>query len=268
MNIALGQWSVSREWQENANTIIQLMQDADRQGARLLVLPEAVLARDNQDSQWVIEAAQPLEGPFIQQLLAASQTLGVTTLFTLHVPAGENKARNVLVALRGGKILLTYDKIHLYDAFTVRESDKVIAGHTLPPLLQVDEFRVGVMTCYDLRFPEMARALALQGAELLVLPAAWLKGANKELHWELLTRARALENTCYLAASGECGVKNIGHSLVVDPLGLVIAQAGERPQLIFAQLDKAHLTAVREQLPVLQNCRLSSAWPQVLSPSD
>ncbi|WP_338328586.1 nitrilase-related carbon-nitrogen hydrolase, partial [Rosenbergiella collisarenosi] len=76
MNIALGQWSVSREWQENANTIIQLMQDADRQGARLLVLPEAVLARDNQDSQWVIEAAQPLEGPFIQQLLAASQTLG------------------------------------------------------------------------------------------------------------------------------------------------------------------------------------------------
>lgn len=268
MNIALGQWSVSREWQDNANTIIQLMQEADQQGARLLVLPEAVLARDNQDSQWVIEAAQPLDGPFIRQLLAASQTLAITTLFTLHVPDENNKARNVLVALRKGEVLLTYDKIHLYDAFAVRESDKVVAGQTLPPLLQIDDFTVGVMTCYDLRFPEMARALALQGAELLVLPAAWLKGPNKELHWELLTRARALENTCYLAASGECGGKNIGHSLVVDPLGLVIAQAGERSQLIFAQLDKAHLTAVRQQLPVLANCRLASASPHVLPPND
>ncbi|WP_241622963.1 deaminated glutathione amidase [Rosenbergiella australiborealis] len=256
MKLAVGQFQVSRDWQDNASTIITLMQQANAQAARLLVLPEAVLARDNQDSHWVINAAQPIDGPFLGQLLIASQTLAVTTIFTMHVPAEGGKARNVLIALRQGEILLTYDKIHLYDAFTVRESDNVVAGETLPPLLHIDDFTVGVMTCYDLRFPEMARALARQGAELLVLPAAWLKGPNKELHWELLTRARALENTCYMVASGECGPKNIGHSLVVDPLGLVIAQAGERPQLVFTEIDKAHLSVVREQLPVLQHCRL------------
>ncbi|WP_241649671.1 deaminated glutathione amidase [Rosenbergiella collisarenosi] len=256
MKLAVGQFQVSRDWQENASTIVALMQEAEVKAARLLVLPEAVLARDNQNSQWVIDAAQALDGPFISQLLTASRSLDITTVLTLHVPAGAGKARNVLVALRQGEIVLTYDKIHLYDAFAVRESDKVMAGEALPPLLQVDDFSVGVMTCYDLRFPEMARALALQGAELLLLPAAWLKGPNKEMHWELLTRARALENTCYLVASGECGPKNCGHSLVVDPLGLIIAQAGERPQLIVTEIDRAHLLAVREQLPVLQNCRL------------
>lgn len=258
MKIAVGQWQVSREWQENAATITTLMQQAEQNGAALLLLPEAVLARDNQNSRWVIDAAQPLDGPFLTQLLAASATLQLTTLLTMHMPAEAGKARNVLVAFSKGEILLTYDKIHLYDAFTVRESDNVVAGDQLPKLLPVGDFSVGVMTCYDLRFPEMARALAQQGAELLVLPAAWLKGANKELHWELLTRARALENTCYFAAAGECGPKNIGHSLVVDPLGLVIAQAGERPQLIFTELDKQHLQTVRQQLPVLQHCRLSA----------
>ena len=256
MKVAVGQFEVSREWQENALTITTLMQDAARQDSRLLVLPEAVLARDNHDSQWVIDAAQPLSGPFLQQLITASRDLALTTVFTVHIPSEHGKARNVLVVLRQGEILLTYDKIHLYDAFAMRESDKVEAGKHLPPIIEIDEFKVGVMTCYDIRFPEMARALALQGAELLLLPAAWLKGPNKEMHWELLTRARALENTCYLVASGECGPKNCGHSLVVDPLGLVIAQAGERPQLIITELDKAHLNAVRQQLPVLEHCRL------------
>ncbi len=256
MKIAVGQWQVSREWQKNAQHIIAAMLQAEKEGATLLVLPEAVLARDNQQSRWVIDAAQPLDGPFISQLLNASISLSITTIFTLHVPAPAGKARNVLVALRAGEILLTYDKIHLYDAFSIRESDNVVAGEALPPLLPIGEFTLGVMTCYDLRFPEMARALARQGADLLILPAAWLKGPNKELHWELLTRARALENTCYLAAAGECGAKNIGHSLIVDPLGLVIAQAGERPQLIYAELEKQHLISVREQLPVLEYCRL------------
>ncbi|WP_241575412.1 deaminated glutathione amidase [Rosenbergiella nectarea] len=258
MKVAVGQWPVKREWQHNAAQISEFMRSAEQQGAELLVLPEAVLARDNDQSHWVIEAAQPLDGPFVTQLLAVSQSLSITTILTLHVPAAEGKARNVLIVLQGGEIVLTYDKIHLYDAFTVRESDNVVAGKHLPPLVKIGEFTLGVMTCYDLRFPEMARALARQGADLLILPAAWLKGANKELHWELLTRARALENTCYLIAAGECGPKNIGHSMVVDPLGLVIAQAGERTQLLYSEIEKDHIDMVRQQLPVLANCRLSA----------
>lgn len=256
MKLAVGQWAVSRLWQENAYTIEQFMHQASQANAELLLLPEAVHARDNSDSHWVSDAAQTLEGPFVTRLLAASQNSRLTTLLTLYVPAGEGKTRNVLVALRQGEIVLTYDKIHLYDAFNVLESDRVVPGNQLPTLLTVGEYKIGVMTCYDLRFPELARALVIEGAELLLISAAWVKGANKELHWQLLAQARALENTCYLAAANECGPSNIGHSLVVDPLGLLIAQAGERPQLIFAELDKAHLHAVRQQLPVLQNRRL------------
>ncbi|KQN54287.1 deaminated glutathione amidase [Erwinia sp. E602] len=255
MKVALGQFAVSREWQENAATCGELMAQAQRQGARLLVLPEAVLARDITDPQLVIRAAQPLDGPFLSQLLAASRGDDLTTVMTLHVPAGEGRALNVLVAIRRGEIVARYDKLHLYDAFAVQESLNVDAGNVVPPLLEVDGMKIGLMTCYDLRFPELARRLALDGAEVLVLPAAWVKGPHKERHWEVLAVARALENTCYLLAVGECGPKNIGSSLVVDPLGVITARAGEAPILLLAEVDPERIRSVRRELPVLTNRR-------------
>ena len=113
------------------------------------------------------------------------------------------------------------------------------------------------MTCYDVRFPELARRLALDGAEVLVLPAAWVKGPLKEMHWELLTTARALENTCYMVAVGECGPRNIGNSLVVDPLGVAIAKAPESTALVFAELDPQRIAYARSVLPVLENRRFA-----------
>lgn len=109
----------------------------------------------------------------------------------------------------------------------------VDAGRQIPPLIEVDGMRVGLMTCYDLRFPELALSLALSGAQLIVLPAAWVKGPLKEHHWATLLAARALDTTCYIVAAGECGTRNIGQSRIIDPLGTTLAGAGERPQLIF-----------------------------------
>ena len=117
------------------------------------------------------------------------------------------------------------------------------------------------MTCYDLRFPDMALALALQGAEVLVLPAAWVRGPLKEHHWSTLLAARALDTTCYLVASGECGNRNIGQSRVVDPLGVTLAGAAQQPQLIVGEVSREHLLTVRQQLPVLENRRF--ALPQL-----
>lgn len=114
------------------------------------------------------------------------------------------------------------------------------------------------MTCYDVRFPELARRLALDGAQVLVLPAAWVKGPLKESHWELLVRARALENTAYVVAVGECGVRNIGNSMVVDPLGVVVVQAPETPALVYADVDPARLSYAREVLPSLDNRRFAT----------
>lgn len=145
----------------------------------------------------------------------------------------------------------------LYDAFITKESANVEPGHAIPALVDVAGLKVGLMTCYDVRFPEMARRLALDGAQVLVLPAAWVKGPMKEAHWETMVTARALENTCYLVASGECGPNNIGQSMVVDPLGVIVARTGERPALLFAEVDPLRIAQARKDLPVLANRRFA-----------
>ena len=261
MRVAAGQFVVTPEWQVNAQTCVRLMQNAAEQGAALLVLPEALLARDDSDTDLSVKSAQSLDGGFMQQLKAQSRQNSLTTVLTIHTPAGEGRANNTLVALRGGEVIAHYHKLHLYDAFSTQESKRVDAGHVLPPLIEVAGFQVGLMTCYDLRFPDMALALALQGAEVLVLPAAWVRGPLKEHHWSTLLAARALDTTCYLVASGECGNRNIGQSRVVDPLGVTLAGAAQQPQLIVGEVSREHLLTVRQQLPVLENRRF--ALPQL-----
>jgi predicted amidohydrolase len=221
------------------------------------VLPEGVLARDITNPNMVLTAAQPLDGPFVSQLLEASKGNNLTTMLCVHIPNGEGKVWNTLLALRNGEIVAQYRKLHLYDAFSVQESENVLAGETIPPLLTIAGLNVGLMTCYDIRFPELARRLVLDGADVLVLPSAWIKGPLKEAHWELLVRARALENTTYLVAVGECGVKNIGNSMVVDPLGVVVVQAPETPALVYADIDPERLAYARQILPVLANRRFN-----------
>ncbi|HCO8214537.1 TPA: hydrolase, partial [Escherichia fergusonii] len=115
---------------------------------------------------------------------------------------------------------------------------------------------------YDLRFPELALAHALQGAEILVLPAAWVRGALKEHHWSTLLAARALDTTCYMVAAGECGTRNIGQSRIIDPFGVTLAAAAEIPALIIADISAERVRQVRAQLPVLANRRF--APPQLL----
>ena len=262
MKVAVGQFAVGPEWQKNAATCVGLMAEAGLAGTDLMVLPEAVLARDDNDPDMSVKSAQPVDGRYVEQLREESRKNGMTTVLTLHIPTRQGRAANTLLALRSGEIVAQYQKVHLYDAFSVQESRLVDAGKELAPLLEVAGMKVGLMTCYDLRFPEMALSLALAGAEVIVLPAAWLKGPHKEAHWATLLAARALDTTCYLVASGECGSKNIGQSRIVDPLGVTIAAAAEAPELIFAELRAERVAAVRQMLPVLNNRRF--AIPQML----
>jgi len=253
MKVALGQFAVNRDWEKNLTTCLELMERAQAGGADLLVLPEGILARDITDPDLVLKAAQPLDGPFVSRLRAVSVGTSLTTMMSVHTPAGEGRVFNVLIAIRNGDIIAQYRKLHLYDAFAMQESKNVTPGHEVPPLVDVAGMKVGLMTCYDVRFPELARRLALDGAQVLVLPAAWVKGPLKEMHWDVLVTARALENTCYLVAVGECGERNIGNSMVVDPLGVAIAHAAEAPALIFAELDAERVAHARRVLPVLEN---------------
>ncbi|MEO3989560.1 deaminated glutathione amidase [Pseudocitrobacter cyperus] len=262
MWVAAGQFSVSADWQANARECVALMRTAADRGASLLVLPEALLARDIADPDLSVKSAQTLDGGFMQALMTQSRQDSLTTILTLHVPSTPGRAVNTLVALRGGETIALYQKLHLYDAFSVQESRLVDAGSLIPPLIEVEGMRIGLMTCYDLRFPELALSLALQGAELLVLPAAWVRGPLKEHHWATLLAARALDTTCYMVAAGECGGRNIGQSRIIDPLGVTLAGAGATPQFIMAEVSAQQLKEVRAQLPVLTNRRF--ALPQLL----
>lgn len=257
MKVAIGQFAVGPCWQDNANLCSALMIKAAAEGASLLVLPEAILARQDSLPDLSVQSAQPLDGALVSQLCETSRHNNLTTVLTLHTPTTAGRASNTLIAVRGGAVIAQYRKIHLYDAFNVQESRLVDAGNEIAPIITVDGMKIGLMTCYDLRFPEHAMVLALNGAEVLVLPAAWLRGPHKERHWETLLAARALDTTCYVVASGECGSKNIGQSRVIDPLGVTIAAAAETDGLIFATLDPRRVAEVREMLPVLKNRRFA-----------
>lgn len=268
LSVRASQFAASLDWQENLATIEPIVQQAEADGVDLLVLPEGVLARFIDQKERIRELAQSLDGPFVTGVAALTAGTAVTVVVGLHERSATERPFNTLVVLRDGAVIEVYRKLHLYDAFNALESDNVTAADDVPPLVEVNGFQVGLMTCYDVRFPELARLLTLNGADVLVLPAAWVKGPLKEHHWTTLVTARALDNTAYLVASGECGEANIGHSLIVDPLGVPLAQAGEGPGSITATLARERLTEARRRLPVLQNYRFTvEATPRSLAPT-
>lgn len=167
MLVAAGQFAVTSVWEKNAEICGSLMAQAAENDVSLFVLPEALLARDDHDADLSVKSAQLLEGEFLGRLRRESKRNMMTTILTIHVPSTPGRAWNMLVALQAGNIVARYAKLHLYDAFAIQESRHVDAGNEIAPLLEVEGMKVGLMTCYDLRFPELALAQALQGAEIL-----------------------------------------------------------------------------------------------------
>lgn len=149
-----------------------------------------------------------------------------------------------------------YRKIHLYDSFGFKESDVLSAGATEPVVVEVNGWRVGLMTCYDLRFPELGRLLADEGAEVIVVPAAWVAGERKVQHWQTLLRARAIENLAYVVGVGQPAPRYCGHSTVIAPNGDVLVEAGGPDEVVLdAVLERSLLTEVRRVNPSLDNRR-------------
>ena len=225
------------------------------EGTDLVVFPEA-WARDFGEAGSDISAyAEPVDGAFATEVERVALDRGTTVVAGMFEP-GEDPGRpfNTLV-VRGGAHT-AYRKIHLYDSFGYRESDRLTAGPLEPVVVEVGGFAVGLMTCYDLRFPELGRALVDRGAEVLVVPAAWVAGPRKVEHWRTLVRARAIENTVFVVAVGQPGPRYSGHSLVVDPLGDVLAEAGDGSALLTAELRREVLDEARRVNPSLGNRRM------------
>ncbi|MBW3090137.1 nitrilase-related carbon-nitrogen hydrolase [Bifidobacterium miconisargentati] len=273
--VAIAQFTVAREPERNLEMIDAFARDAASGGARMLVLPEGLIARDGDDDSFAAAHAQPIDGPFVTGLRRISSARHIVLMGTVHVvPSGQKtvwdeagvnsaagvdrRVSNMFLVIRDGEIVATYRKLHLYDAFAARESDVVLPGRKLPPVVTIDGWHIGVMTCYDVRFPETARSLAVRGADAIVVSAAWVRGPHKEYHWSLLTAARAVENTCYVLACSEVSKRNIGCSRIIDPMGAVITETDEtHAGLIAATLDRNRLDSVRQALPVLENRRFA-----------
>ncbi len=160
---------------------------------------------------------------------------------------------NTLVAVDPlGDVVATYRKQHLYDAFGARESDWVVPGPLADPeIFVVDGIAVGLQTCYDLRFPEVTRRLADAGADLVLVPAEWVRGPLKEHHWRTLLTARAIENTVYVAAADHAPPVGVGNSMVVDPMGVAVAEIGEVAGVAVAEISRRRVHDVREVNPAL-----------------
>jgi predicted amidohydrolase len=261
MRVALCQLPGSPDPAVNLGRVREALTDAGRRGADLAVFPEATQARFGSDLRAI---AEPLDGSFGSGLARAARDTGVALVAGVFEPAPGGRVYNTAVAYDGaGTLVEAYRKIHLFDSLGEHESAVVAAG-SRPVVTDLAGLRVGIMTCYDIRFPELARALAARGAELIAVPAAWAAGLFKEEHWVTLVRARAIENTVWVAAA--CQVPDssapptraptgVGRSLLVDPMGAARADLGPLPGVTVADLDTTLIKQVRAVLPALEHRR-------------
>lgn len=256
MRIALAQTVAGPDKDANLGRLLELAGAAAAGGARLVVFPECSMAALAPD-RGLKPVAEPVDGPFVTALAEAAGRHRVAIVAGMYESiADDERVHNTVVALgAGGELLGAYRKIHLYDAFGYCESDRIRPGDGATLRFTLDGIRVGVQTCYDVRFPELSRHLALRGAELILLPAAWVHGLLKESHWEVLLRARAIENTVYVAAAGLTGRPYSGGSMLVDPMGVPVAMAGEVEALLLGEVDPERVRAVRRTNPSLDHLR-------------
>ena len=202
-----------------------------------------------------VDAEWPL---FLAQLSVLAVEHEIWLIAGGYEPTGSDRPFNTLVVVNPrGEVVESYRKLHLYDAFSYRESDYVTGGTELPPVVLIEGVAVGLVNCYDIRFPELSRDLVARGADVLSVSAAWVAGARKEAHWETLVKARAIENTCWVLASSSTSPECIGNSLVIDPLGVERAGLGPVASgIAVVEISLDRTAEVRETLPALANRRL------------
>ena len=257
MNIALAGIAIALDKPANLVKIAQFTERAADAGASLIVFPEASMYAFPPAKESIGPHAEALDGPFVtrlRELARAHATAIVAGMFErAQDPA---RAYNTLaVVAPDGDLAGSYRKVHLYDAFGYRESDRIAPGDGSLVTIEVDDMHVGVQTCYDLRFPEITRRLADLGANVVVLPAAWFAGPLKEMNLDTLARARAIENTLYFCVADQVGPAFTGNSAIYDPLGAPVAASAEEEALLVATLTPQRIDTVRAKLPALRNRR-------------
>ncbi|MCW2904105.1 MAG: Nitrilase/cyanide hydratase and apolipoprotein N-acyltransferase [Streptosporangiaceae bacterium] len=259
MRVAMCQIPVGDDPKDNLERIREAL--AETADADLAVFPEAAQVRFGND---LAAVAEPLDGVFVAELRKAAREHRTAVIAGVFEPSADGRVYNTAVAIDAdGSLAGSYRKIHLFDAFRFRESATVAPGDE-PVVVELAGAKIGLVTCYDIRFPELARALVDRGAEVLVIIAAWAQGVYKEEHWTTLAKARAIENTTWVAAVDRApdltdpprgGRTGVGRSLLIDPMGVVHADLGPDPAVRVLDLDLAAAAEVRATIPSLSHRR-------------
>jgi len=252
--VAVAQFAPTADTEANLDTIRDLAEAAVARGAGLVLFPEYASFFVNPVGAAFLEAAEPLDGAFVVALRGLADRLGATIVAGMAELAGEpGRFFNTVVAVAPDRgLVASYRKQHLYDAFGARESEWVAPGALdEPQTFTASGVTVGLQTCYDLRFPEVTRRIVDAGAELVLVPAEWVHGNLKVHHWRTLVIARAIENTVYVAAADQTPPIGVGTSLVVDPMGVVLAELAETADVGVAEVAASRVHDVRATNPSL-----------------
>ncbi len=265
MRVGLVQINSQEDRQRNVSRAVELIGEAAGQGAQLVALPEYTTFLGRSDIQ--PQHVEALDGETAQAFAAAAKRYNVWIHGGSLIERSGQPHKNYntsLVFNPNGERVAMYRKIHLFDVDiapgSYRESDSLIPGEDIVTT-DVNGVRLGLTICFDVRFPELYRALALAGAKIIAVPAAFTAFTGKD-HWEVLLRARAIENQCYIIAPAQWGEHPVGRmcygrSMIINPWGTVIAQAADGEGVVVANLDMHDLERIRKSVPSLANRRPS-----------
>lgn len=255
VRVTLGQIDSGTDVDANLARIAEAVVASTAQGARLVLLPEYAMYDKPRVDESFAAVAQPMDGEFVASLgLLAREHDTYLVAGMLERSLDPSRPYNTLVAMSpDGAVVARYRKAHLFDAHGYQESTHIATPDVVETaVFQVDDLRVGLMTCYDLRFPEISRVTVDTGAELLVVASAWVPGPTKVDQWLTLSAARAIENTAYVVAVNQAAPLSIGTSVAIDPWGHQLLRLPPEPSIAVVDIDPTRVCAARERDPVLR----------------
>jgi len=264
--IAVVQLKASTNKTENLEKILDFIRYAANKGAQLCAFPEfrMLYTTSKQSPRELASLAETVNGNFVKTIANAARKNKIQVVGTLYEKS-KRKDRVFDTSFfidKSGKLAATYRKIHLYDALGFKESKKLAPGSKIVSPINTTVGKMGMLICYDLRFPEMSRTLASSGSEILIVPSAWVRGQGKEEHWITINKTRAIENGCYVIAPDQVGNIYCGRSLVVDPYGKILLDMKKKQGIGFADIDNNKVKQTRKILPLLQN-RRTDVYPNL-----
>jgi predicted amidohydrolase len=259
---AIVQMKSSEEKEHNLAYSVKLINEAAKRKARLICFPEFQMAYSpaEQKTESLHRIAEKISGNFVSTLSNSARQNKINVIATMYEIINANeKSQKVfdtgIIINELGKVQSIYRKVHLYDALGFKESKKLLAGSIIEKPSKTSVGNLGLQICYDMRFPEISRILTVNGANILVSPSAWVAGFMKKVHWEVMVRARAIENGVYVLAPNQVGNIYCGHSMAIDPFGATVLDMKNRQGIEYVDIDTAKIDTTRRTLPLLMNRR-------------